>query len=258
MVATTRLIRALAQLGLSTYEARAYAALVRSGPVTGYQLSRASGVPRSRIYEAIEKLIGRGMVLSRKEQPPLYRAAPCEEVLARSAADLQKAHDTIRASCCDLREDTSEEGVWNMTGRRAILARAQAMVQAAVSTLDLAVVAADIRELEPALVAAERRGARIRAVVCGAYDAAFGEVLPHRFGAFRTGDLALVADASEALAGITEPEEEASAAWSRAAGFVHITREYVLHEIFIARAFEKAGPDGAALDRVYRSVFDGA
>ncbi len=258
MVATNRLVTALEQLGLSTYEARAYAALVHSGAANGYQLSRASGVPRSRIYETIEKLIARGLVLTRKEQPQVYRAAPCEEVLSRSAAEMERTHKTIRACCVELRDDTNEEGVWNLTGRHAILSRAQAMIRAAAHEIDLTIVAADLRELDAALAAADRRRVRVRAVVCGDHQSTFKETLPHRFGTSRPGDLALVVDGTEALAGVTEPDESASAAWSRADGFVHITREYVLHEIFIARAFDALGPVAAALEQVYRGVFDGS
>lgn len=258
MVATNKLVTALEELGLSTYEARAYAALVRIGAANGYQLSRASGVPRSRIYETIEKLVARGFVLARKEQPQLYRAAPCDEVLHRSAAEMERTHKTIRACCADIRDTTVEEGVWNLTGRHAILSRAQAMIRASAREIELTVVAADLREIEPELVRAARRKVRIRAIVCGDYQPKFRGTLPHRFGTSRPGDLSLIVDGVEALAGVTEPDENASAAWSRADGFVHITREYILHEIFIARAFEALGPAAAALDAVYRGVFEGA
>ncbi len=35
------------------------------------------------------------------------------------------------------------------------------------------------------------------------------------------------------------PEESASAGWSRESGFVHVTAEYIVHEVFIARMLER-------------------
>jgi len=39
----------LVKIGFSEYEAKAYVALLRESPVTGYELSMLSGVPRSMI-----------------------------------------------------------------------------------------------------------------------------------------------------------------------------------------------------------------
>ncbi len=58
------IVLAIKNLGLSTYQAEAYFALLLESPLTGYKLSKISSVPRSRIYETIEKLIAKGLVLS--------------------------------------------------------------------------------------------------------------------------------------------------------------------------------------------------
>ncbi|MBN1935168.1 MAG: TrmB family transcriptional regulator, partial [Anaerolineae bacterium] len=38
-------IEQLVKIGFSEYEAKAYIALLRENPITGYQLSKLSGVP---------------------------------------------------------------------------------------------------------------------------------------------------------------------------------------------------------------------
>src|SRR3954453_18014222 len=55
---------ALRQLGLSLYEARLYLGLLRHGPQNGNELSRASGVPSSKVYSTLEKLMAQGIVHS--------------------------------------------------------------------------------------------------------------------------------------------------------------------------------------------------
>ena len=60
------LIRRLQEVGLSLYEARLYIGLLRHGPQNGNELSRASGVPSSKVYSTLEKLMSQGIVHSIK------------------------------------------------------------------------------------------------------------------------------------------------------------------------------------------------
>jgi len=49
-------------LGLSEYEARAYVSLVREGTSEARKLSMKCGVPRTKVYGTLKKLIERGLV----------------------------------------------------------------------------------------------------------------------------------------------------------------------------------------------------
>lgn len=71
----------LKELGLTEYETRAFVALVSSGPSTAGDLSEASGVPHSRIYDILSKLEKRGWVESQSGRPARYRAKPPSEAL---------------------------------------------------------------------------------------------------------------------------------------------------------------------------------
>ena len=56
-----RAVHLLKAVGLSEYEAKAYIALLTHGaPMNGYEVAKASGVPRSTIYEVLGKLVARG------------------------------------------------------------------------------------------------------------------------------------------------------------------------------------------------------
>ena len=54
------MIDLLQRVGLNKYEAEAYAALLRYGPLTGYELGKRSEVPLSRSYEILERLVAKG------------------------------------------------------------------------------------------------------------------------------------------------------------------------------------------------------
>ena len=68
-------ISLLRQLGFGEYEAKAYAALLQRHPLNGYELARASGIPRANVYAVLERLEERGAVL-RVETPEGTRYSP--------------------------------------------------------------------------------------------------------------------------------------------------------------------------------------
>ena len=70
----------LRDLGLSEYEARAYRALLRSGPTTAKELSRTSDVPMGRIYDVLNGLEQHRLVRSQAASRPKKYAAVEPEV----------------------------------------------------------------------------------------------------------------------------------------------------------------------------------
>ena len=62
---TNDLADRLAHLGLTSYEARAYLALVRRDSYTAAQVARLAGLPRQRIYDVLGSLVEKGLASSR-------------------------------------------------------------------------------------------------------------------------------------------------------------------------------------------------
>ena len=74
----------LRDLGLSEYEARAYRALLRTGPTTAKDLSRASEVPMGRIYDVLNSLEQHSLVRSQAaSRPKKYVAVEPDAALDR-------------------------------------------------------------------------------------------------------------------------------------------------------------------------------
>jgi sugar-specific transcriptional regulator TrmB len=55
--------------GLSEYEAKSYITLILEGPAEARRLSMVSGVPRSRVYGVLKKLVERGLVVELPMDP---------------------------------------------------------------------------------------------------------------------------------------------------------------------------------------------
>jgi sugar-specific transcriptional regulator TrmB len=81
----------LQDLGLSEYEARAFRSLLRMGPTTAKDLSRASDVPMGRIYDVLNALETHSLVRSQTaSRPKKYVAVEPGTALDRLVADKQE------------------------------------------------------------------------------------------------------------------------------------------------------------------------
>jgi HTH-type transcriptional regulator, sugar sensing transcriptional regulator len=77
----------LTRLGLTTYEAKAYLALVRRDSSTAAQVARLAGVPRQRIYDVLATLVEKGLASTRPGQVVKYAAIAPELALERLVSD---------------------------------------------------------------------------------------------------------------------------------------------------------------------------
>ncbi len=87
----------LRDLGLSEYEARVYRTLLRTGPTTAKELSRASDVPMGRIYDVLNSIETDDLVRSQTAgRPKKYVAVEPDTALDRLLDDKRrKAQETV-------------------------------------------------------------------------------------------------------------------------------------------------------------------
>ena len=71
---TARHVARLTKLGLTTYEARAYVALVRRDSFTAAQVARQADLPRQRIYDVLGSLVQKGLASARPGSTVKYAA----------------------------------------------------------------------------------------------------------------------------------------------------------------------------------------
>jgi HTH-type transcriptional regulator, sugar sensing transcriptional regulator len=94
-------ITPLLGLGLTGYEASAYVALTRRGRATGAEVARIAGLPRQRIYDVLDGLVGRGLAAVEPGRPARYTALSPEDAVAALLAE-------HRASLERMQQDAAE------------------------------------------------------------------------------------------------------------------------------------------------------
>ncbi len=108
-ILTTVVVNNIAQqltdlLGLTDYEARAYLGLLRQGPLTGYAAAKASGIPTSKSYEAVDGLARKGGAVALPGDPVRYAAVLPDSLLAQA----QRRHAEMLESLGDALSDIQE------------------------------------------------------------------------------------------------------------------------------------------------------
>ncbi|MFN8513242.1 MAG: helix-turn-helix domain-containing protein [Chloroflexia bacterium] len=147
----------LQQLGLTKYEAEAYHALLIAGPLTGYELGKHSGVPQSRCYDTLERLLARGLATVQPTIPPRYAAEDPARFLARTRAERDATLGALADALADLAPRREDDQFWVLRGRRAILDRAASLIAEAEQSIQISC-PADLPELAAALHAVRSRG----------------------------------------------------------------------------------------------------
>jgi sugar-specific transcriptional regulator TrmB len=96
------LIDRLVRLGLTTYEARAYVALVRRDSFTAAQVARQAGLPRQRIYDVLGSLVEKGLASSRPGAVVKYAAIAPEPAIERLLAFRRQSMSALEQDAMDL------------------------------------------------------------------------------------------------------------------------------------------------------------
>jgi len=262
---TGKAIEHLQEVGFGEYEARAYATLVQRGPLTGYQLAKASGIPRPNVYPVIDRLEKRGAVTRIEVGDGVkYAALPAAEMLARLSRTVEAHLAGAGSALGDLAQTTTSEYIWNVEGYDNALARAEQLIGGARERVLIGVWSTESARLAGAMSAAEARGVRIVTLCiegcadeCGGcrgdvYRYAMAEEAAARW-------LMLVVDDRELLVGQISHSGDVKAAQTSLEVFVVMTSQYLRDAIATAEIARSLGSRlPKLLDREAAGALQGA
>ena len=230
----------LQQLGFGDYEARAYVAMLQRSPLNGYELARASGVPRANVYGVLQKLEERGAVV-RLESPAGVRYAPVppSELAQRLEDRFQETLAATQRSLQELAQPAEYDYIWNARGYAVLIEHARALIDAARARLLVAIRPAEALGLAAHLAQAEARGVEVTTLCmdgcpseCGCCR---GHIHRYRVAPEQhQGWLVLVPDDAEVLAGEIGPSEATLAVRTRQRLLVDLVSWYIRHSIALA------------------------
>ena len=86
-------VNALRDLGLATYEAQAYLALIHNQDSSASQVCNETGIPDSKVYFALEELHRKGLIVVREGVPRVYRALHPKEALSKLKSQIAQEYE---------------------------------------------------------------------------------------------------------------------------------------------------------------------
>jgi sugar-specific transcriptional regulator TrmB len=237
----------LVQIGFSEYEAKAYVALLRESPVTGYQLSKLSGVPRSMIYEVVGKLTSRGAAMTlRTGGATKYAPVPAMEFLDQLHREHEELTDSLKDDLATLTSAPDLEYVWNIEGHENIMAKAMEMIDQAEARVYLALLPTTFPALQSALEEAIEREVRVVIYTTTDLDLPGAEVVVARvteqtLGQARGLGLILVIDGEEVLVGEWLTATQARASWTSSPLLVFIAEHHLRTDLYLPQVLALLG-----------------
>ncbi len=116
----------LQELGLSQYEAQTLINLLRLGTGTAQDITRINNVPRTRVYEAADRLHELGFIDIQHTTPRKFTVIS-KETIVRTLNIKRETTITDLSACLDEIGPTQPQreqfGVWTVTGREAVSSR---------------------------------------------------------------------------------------------------------------------------------------
>lgn len=261
---TTTIEKHLQALGFSEYEARALVALYKKGPLNGYQLAKASGIPRPNIYTVLAKLEdGRAITSIHSKEGTRYSAEPPNEFLSR----LSRGYDTHVARVGEMlkgiRSMPEQECAWNIQGIEALIERARAIVAGARRHVLVGIWSQESKLLADSFLKASARGVEVTTLCIQGCPKECGGCQGHTYrypmalGA-KTRWL-IIASEKEALIGQVFPDDQASGAASRQEAVASLATQYIRNAVAVAEIVRSMGPKLlTSVDERARSALKGA
>ena len=216
MVKQTSLSETLQQLGFTQYEAQCYLGLLRQNPLNGSQLSTACGVPRSMVYQTLNRLEEKAAVVRlsvEAGEPQQYEPVAPRLVIAHLSAHFQATCEQAERDLNASAQTPPTEVVLNIVGSDDILLRAAILVRQAQRHISLMGGSPELVALESDLHVAVARGVSTRIVSVGTAPAVAGQVVtflgenvsaPTRF-------LIVIADTAPTLIATFPPDARSTA-----------------------------------------------
>ncbi len=128
-------VESLRDLGLTEYEAKVYTALVKIRSGTASDIHLVSGIPRSAVYGALNRLEERGIVEIQSSKPMRYRAVPPETALEKLkdyfVCESENALISLKEIYQTQKIEAREEAIWTISGVKNVSDKIIEMIRGA-------------------------------------------------------------------------------------------------------------------------------
>ena len=235
----SELVEKLKELGLNSYEAKVYLALLKKYPATGYEVAKLADIPQSRAYDTLKALEVDGIAISSGTKPETYTPIKPKELTKRFKRKISSTLDFLEKKLPNVKSDHTEP-ILTVNGNLPIMDKIIEVINNAEKEIYMEVWAKDFKYLENALMNAYNRGLDIKIVGYDMIQTVIGTVFQHagwKEIEYSVGGrmIFIAADNLEGLFGKTETSkhEDAQVIWTKNEDIVFLIKEFIVHDMYL-------------------------
>lgn len=262
-------ISLLNHFGITNNEAKVYITLLQMDASTGYKISKASGIPRSKIYTLLSSLEEKGLILKSADETPLYKSLPVNELISKLKNDSKEHIEDIKDALMNLGTVTQRESIWLIDSYEQVFEKVLYQINTAEKSLFIQIYSEDLDpEIIKALAEAEKRLHKFVVILFSnhqQYSLPFKRYYKHFFESDKTLDyggkwINIVSDGDEVTYGkLPEDSSNTGVVTTKNSSMVFLAQEYVLHDAYNLRtlsilddeAKKKFGEDLEGVRNIY-------
>ncbi|MBN6189207.1 TrmB family transcriptional regulator [Aneurinibacillus sp. BA2021] len=170
----------LMHVGFSKYESQVYVALLRHSPMTGYELSKQSGVPRSMVYQTITKLLSQRAIQEIRTEPLTYIPVPPKELLGRLKKEADQTFAFLEEKLHTLEQPPQAQVICHIEERKAVMEAMNAVISRAEQEVWFSIWNDEMDEVQEAAEKALNSGVRLYSLLFTSEPtASFGRAFYH-------------------------------------------------------------------------------
>ena len=118
----------LKEFGLTSNASKAYIALLRKSPSTGYEISGQADIPRSAIYNVLSRLVNMGLASSVGKDPRRYIPLPASSLIDSLHNKHNKRMDKLKSAIKDIDQNDEAFDFWHLHGYDNMIEKAKEVI----------------------------------------------------------------------------------------------------------------------------------
>ncbi len=241
-----QLVEKLKDIGLNSYEAKVYLALLKKYPATGYEVSKLADIPQARAYDTLKALENDFVVISSPTKPITYTPIKPSELTKRYRRKITNTLDYLDKKLPNVKENYTEP-VMNIEGLHSVVSKVLDVIKNAKKELFIAVWSQDFKYFEAELFEAYNRGVEVKIVGYDSFMCNFGTVSRHVTGKYIIPTLGgrmifVASDNTEGAFGKIETgskAEEPNVVWTKNTDIVFLIKAFIVQDMYITDIAEQ-------------------
>ncbi|MBO2944633.1 TrmB family transcriptional regulator [Paenibacillus sp. F411] len=157
----------LLQFGYSQYESKVYETLVTQGEAMDASgIVKLSGVPKAKVYEVLDRLVDKGVVMDTiSGKKRTYASLPLEAVIDKLTREFEEDIRQLREA--SVSKSAANGQVWSLKSYSSIQAFCRQMIQEARESVLVSMWSEEFAAFTELLNRKEQEGVRVEALVTG-------------------------------------------------------------------------------------------